>query len=667
MEISCRVHGSPMSQYPKRIYSFGSFRLDVAERLLLREEKPIPVTPKIFDLLLVLVQHQGRLLEKDELMRAVWPDSVVEEANLSANISILRKALGDGRNEQVLIETVPKRGYRFVAPVREEDGERKQPAGSEPSNSQMEGEEQKTGAQAPMIRDNSIERAASPNFALPGRWRAVLTSWRLLAVVLGFLLAAAGIAYLQRVRDDSTRITSLAVLPFKPVVEAHRDEAVEMGITESLIAKLQRIRQIKVWPLNAVRRYNLLDQDPIAAGRALGVEAVIDGSIQWDGQRKIRVTARLLKVKDGSLLWTNQSEEDKYKDIFALQDSISEQVMSSLAYELTRDERKLLARYYTNNTDAYRLYLRGRYFWNRRTEEGFKKALDCFQQAVQMDPNYALAHAGMADCYIGLSFYSYLPPHQAMPEAKLEAMKALEIDSDLAEAHASLAHVRANYEWDWPAAEREFKQAIQLAPDYATGRQWYAAHCLTPLGQLDGALREMKMAQEQEPLSLVMNSFLASSLYFSRQYDQAIEQANKTLELDPSFGVGRWNLGLAYIQKKRFADAISQLKQAFVLSGGSLLMKASLGQAHAAAGDKAEAVKILDELNTLSQQRYVPSSEIAAIYVCLGEREQAIHWLRNALEERAFHLIYLKARPEFDPLHSDPRFADLLRRIGLEK
>jgi tetratricopeptide (TPR) repeat protein len=284
-----------------------------------------------------------------------------------------------------------------------------------------------------------------------------------------------------------------------------------------------------------------------------------------------------------------------------------------------------------------------------------------------MDPHYALAHAGLADCYIGLSFYSYLPPHQAMPEAKSEATKALEIDSSLAEAHASLAHVRANYEWDWPAAEREFKQAIQLAPDYATGRQWYAAHCLTPLGRLDEALREMKLAQEQEPLSLVMNSFLASSLYFSRQYDQAIEQANKTLELDPSFGVGRWGLGLAYMQKKRFADAISQLKQAFVLSGGSLLMKAALGQAHAAAGDKAEAVKILGELKTLSQQRYVPSSEIGAIYVCLGEREQSFHWLENALEERAFHLTNLKARPEFDPLHSDPRFADLLRRIGLEK
>jgi len=331
-----------MNQYPKRIYSFGSFRLDEAERLLLREEKPVPITPKVFDLLLVLVKHQGRLLEKDELMRAVWPDAVVEEANLSANISILRKALGDGINGQGLIETVPKRGYRFVAPVREEDSGRNQTAGPEPSDSRMEGEEQETGAQEALISDNPRERAILPNISLPVRWRAALISWRLILVVLGFLLAAAWIAYRQIVQGGSTRITSLAVLPFKPVVEAHRDEAVEMGITESL-------------------------------------------------------------------------------------------------------------------------------------------------------------------------------------------------------------------------------------------------------------------------------------------------------------------------------------KQAFVLLGGSLLMKAALGQAYATAGDKAEAVKILDELKTLSQQRYVPSSEIAAIYVCLGEREQAFHWLRNALEERAFHLIYIKARPEFDLLHSDPRFADLLRRIGLEK
>ncbi|HKX33307.1 MAG TPA: winged helix-turn-helix domain-containing protein, partial [Blastocatellia bacterium] len=613
--------------------------------LLLHEGKPVSLTPKVFDLLLVLVKHQGRLLEKDELMRAVWPDTVVEEANLSANISILRKALGDGLNGQSLIETVPKRGYRFIAPVREEDREESPSAGDQPSDSPMTGEESKSGA----------------------RWRTASRSRLLLSVALILLVAAAGIAYLQRVRGGSTRITSLAVLPFKPIVEERRDEAVEMGITESLITKLHHIQQIRVRPLSAVRRYGSLDQDPLAAGRALGVDAVIDGSIQWDGQRKIRVIARLLRVEDGSLLWTNQCEEDKCQDIFALQDSISERVASSLASELTRDERKLLAKHYTRNTEAYQLYLRGRYFWNRRTEEGFKKALDYFQQAVQVDPNYALAHVGLADCYLGLTFYSYLAPHQAMPQAKSEAMKALEIDGALAEALTSLAHVRTNYEWDWPAAERAFKQAIQLAPDYATAHQWYAAHCLTPLGRSDAALREMRLARELEPLSLVMNSFLGSALYFSREYDQAIEQSNKTLELDPSFGVGHWHLGLAYLQKRRFADGVSQLQQAFALSGGSLLMKAALGQAYAVAGDRLEATKILDELKTLSQQRYVPSSEIAAIYVGLGEHEQAFQWLSHALEERAFHLIYLKARPEFNPLHSDPRFAGLLRRIGLEK
>jgi len=371
-----------------------------------------------------------------------------------------------------------------------------------------------------------------------------------------------------------------------------------------------------------------------------------------------------VSVADVSLLWADHFDEN-FTDIFKVEDSISTKVAAALALKLSGEEQRRLIKRYTDNAEAYRLYLKGRFFWNKRTGEGFKLGIAQFEQAVEKDPGYALAYAGLADSYTGLTFYNFAAPNETMPKAKAAATRALAIDSTLAEAHASLAHITVNYDWKWSDAEKEFRLSIELKPDYATAHQWYAIHYLTPTGQSEEAVQEMKRALDLEPTSLVMNTFLGATLYFAGRYDDAIEQGRKTIQMDSNFAVAHWHLGLAYEQKGMFDDSIAELQKAISLSGSSPLMIAALGHAYAKAGKRNEANRILDELQKLSAVRYVSSYELAAIYVALDEREQAFQRLERAYNERSFHLINVNVRPEFAPLRPDPRFLDLMRRIGL--
>jgi tetratricopeptide (TPR) repeat protein len=373
---------------------------------------------------------------------------------------------------------------------------------------------------------------------------------------------------------------------------------------------------------------------------------------------------RLVSVSDVSVLWADHFDEN-FTDIFKVEDSISTKVAAALTLKLSGEEQRRLTKRDTDNAEAYQLYLKGRFFWNKRTGEGFKLGIAQFKQAVEKDPGYALAYAGLADSYTGLTFYNFAAPDETMPKAREAATNALAIDSTLAEAHASLAHVRVNYDWEWSDAQKEFKLSIELKPDYATAHQWYAIHYLTPTGQSEEAIQEMKRALDLEPTSLVMNTFLGATLYFAERYDDAIEQGRKTIEMDSNFAVAHWHLGLAYEQKGMFDDATAELQKAITLSGSSPLMIAALGHAYAKAGKRNEANRILDQLQKLSAVRYVSSYELAAIYVALGDREQAFQRLERSYKERSFHLINLKVRPEFAPLRSDPHFQDLLRRIGL--
>lgn len=638
-----------MNQPTKHFYEFGPFRLDAVERLLLRNGEEMSLTPKVFDLLLVLVENSGHIFEKGELMKAIWPDAVVEETNLTRNISTLRKALGESQDTHQYIETIPWRGYRFLAPVREVANNNTETA--------------ITTTPSPSVLNEAGERAARSEEAGAAslvssiRRRQVVTG----AVVLA-LLAFSALAFSLRFKTRPP-IESLAVLPFTNGSDDPQTAYLSDGITESLINNLSRLSNLRVIARTTAFRYKGQAADPSKIGRDLNVSATLTGRVLLRGGTLI-VQADLVNVADGAQLWGQQYTR-KLSDIFALQEEIATDIAEELQSKLTGEEKRLLAKRYTNDTEAYQLYQTGRFYWDKRTEDGFKKAIDYFRRATQRDLHYALAHTGLADAYIGLTFYNYLPPKEAMPQAKASALEALTLDDTLAEAHTSLAHVKVNYDWDWAGAESEFKRAIALNPRYATAHQWYAVHYLTPKGRLEEALAEMRLARDIDPVSLVMNTFMGATLYFAGRSDQAVEQCVKTVDLDPNFGVAHWRLGLALVQEARFEEAITELNRASALSGGSPLMKAALGHAYAISGRRGEAIKIVTELQKLAERSYVSASEIAAIYAGLGERDRAIAWLEKAADERAFHLVYLKVRPEFAPLRSDPRFADLLRRVGL--
>ena len=645
-------------------YEFENFRLDPREKVLFRDDIPVSLTPKVFDTLQLFVEHAGHLLSKDELIQSLWQDRFVEESNLTFNIRMLRRVLKDDVQHPRYIETVPRRGYRFIAAVTKSEAngevmarepspalplEVKQPAAS------LESSVETRGIKAPANR--GVRSILRDNPA-----RKILTASLLLGlVVAGMYLFA------SRKPDhvaDST-VKSLAVLPFKSLSADGRDDYLGMGIGETLTTRLGSIGLMAVRPTSDIRKYATAEKEPAVVGRELGVDSVLYGSIQRADER-IRVTARLVRVRDGSLLWADNFDES-FTDIFKVEDSISGKVAAALALKLSGEQQKRLTRRYTEDAEAYRLYLKGRYFWNKRTEEDFNRGIAHFQQAIEKDPGYALAYAGLADSYIGLTFYNFAVPHETMSKARAAAMKGLALDNTLAEAHTSLAHVLANYDWNWSEAEKEFKLSIELKPDYATAHQWYAIHYLTATGRLEEALQEMKKALELEPTSLVMNTFVGATLYYMGRYDEAIDQCRKTIEMDPNFAVAHWHLGLAYEQKQMFDAAIEEFQKSVSLSGDSPLMIAALGHAYAMSQKKREANKILRQLHELAKQRYVSPYEVAAIYVALGNNEQAFQFLEKACREHSFHLVYLNVWPQFESIRSDPRFQDLVQRIGLSR
>ena len=484
----------------------------------------------------------------------------------------------------------------------------------------------------------------------------------IIAVLLGGLALAIYSSRHER-PQPATPIKSIAVLPFKPLIAESRDEALELGMADTLINKLSNIRQITVRPLSAVRQYTSVQQDAVAAGREQKVDAVLDGNIQRSGD-KVRVTVRLVRVGDSAGIWTDQFDA-RMTDIFAVQDSISERVAGALAAKLSSEEKGLLIKRNTQNPEAYRLYLLGRYQLNRSTDDGTRKALENFQQAIDLDPNYALAQVGLADAYIAQGAFDALPPKESFPKAKQAALQALQLDEHLAEAHVSLANARFFYDWDWVGAEDEFKRALAINPGYSDAHQMYGYY-VSSKGRSDEALREMQQAQVLDPLSLPKITAVGEVLYMARRYDEAIAAYQKTLGMDPNSGFAYWALGRAYLEKGMYADAIAAFQKALPLSGDSPDESASLGCAYARSGRKAEARKIIDELKEQSKRRYIAPSVIAAIYADLGEKDEGFIWLDKAYEEHDFILVLLKVEPMFDKLRSDPRFTALLKRVGLE-
>jgi DNA-binding winged helix-turn-helix (wHTH) protein/TolB-like protein/tetratricopeptide (TPR) repeat protein len=674
-----------MSKQKQQVYEFDNFRLDKRERHLWRDGQAVPLPSKAFDLLVVLIESKGQLVEKEELYQRVWADQVVEESNLTVQMSAIRKALGERKQNPRYIVTVAGHGYRFVGDVTTlgEDAEvmiETETLSRIVIEEEEAGEDNSAPRAAPLLMDdNGLKVVKVVADVLPRQQRMVgrLQRWtesprgrKMLALGAVALLAGLTLAgYFLWSKQalppaqltSPNQIKSIAVLPFKPLVADDRNESLELGMADTLIAKLSNVREVSVRPIGAVRKYAGLDQDAVAAGREQKVDAVIDGHMQKSGE-KIRVTVRLVRVEDGATLWTYQFDE-KMTDIFQLQDSISERIAGVLALRLTGEEKQRLTKHHTENTEAYQLYLLGRYHLNRLTDDGFLKSLEYFQQAIEKDPNFALAHAGVASSYNALGGFNVRPPKEVYPKARSAALAALNLDPLLAQVHTELAMVNFGFDWDWAGAEREFKRALEINPSDSNARYFYSFY-LVSMGQFDNAVAEMRKAQELDPVSLAKLTGLGQVLLLARRYDEALEQCRKALEMDPNLGFAHWLLGLAYMYKGSYEPAILALQKSIPLSGDSPDEPAALVHAYALSGKRTEARKILEELKQQAKRSYISPGTLADLYFLIGDKDQAFALLEKAYEERDNMVILLKVDPYFDPLRSDPRFADLVRRVG---
>jgi TolB-like protein/DNA-binding winged helix-turn-helix (wHTH) protein len=635
-----------MIQPEKHFYAFGPFVLDPGQLLLTRAGEAVEVPPKALETLRILVENSDRIVDKEELMKAVWPETFVEENNLNQCVSSLRKALGDAPRRPRYIATFPSKGYRFIGKVRSASADE---LGKHAGGGYSEAA---AGERATVYTPRVFRGSRAARYAL------------LIFLAAAPLLAAAIYFGLQAVRPTpQTMATSIAVLPFKPLGSEGRDEFLELGMADALIAKLSNVRQISVRPTSVVRKFAGLAQDPAAAGRELGVDVVLDGSIQHSGER-LRVTVQLVRASDGASLWAERFDE-KLTGLFAVQDSVSEQVARALTLKLTGEEKRQLTKHYTENTEAYQAYVKGRYYWTRKSGEGIKRAIGYFEEAIRIEPNYALAHAGLADSYslLGSASEISVPPREALVKAKDAALRAIRLDDRLAEAHASLGLIHMRYDWDWAATERELRRAIELNPSYGPAHLWYADYLLA-MGRPDEAVREAKKAYEIDPLSL-MNRDAGRIFLRAGLYTEAIGQYRKVLEIDPDFPLAYLGIGMVYEHMGKYPEAIVELERARTLSGGRPGIIAALGHVYAVAGMKTKAGAILRELDTLGNQRYVSPSLIGLIHAALGDKDLAFACLEKAFEQRSGFMVHLKTDPRMEPLRSDPRFADLVRRIGL--
>jgi eukaryotic-like serine/threonine-protein kinase len=477
------------------------------------------------------------------------------------------------------------------------------------------------------------------------------------------VVAGVGLAFYLHLRKGEVAIESIAVLPFQNRSTEADTEYLSEGLAESLIYRFSQLPNLRVSPTSSVFRYSGKEIDPVKVGQELGVNAVLSGRIVQRGDN-LTISAELVDVRYNRLLWGEQYDR-KMSDLLATQREIAQEIVEKLKLKVSGEE-KGLAKHYTESNEAYQLYLKGRYYWNKRTGQALKKSIEYFNQAIEKDPSFALAYAGLADSYVVPA--NNLPPREAMPKAKAAAMQALELDETLAEAHTSLARVLATYDWDRTGAEKEYKRAIELNPRYAIAHEWYGGW-FEVMGRGDEAIAERKRALELDPLSLIINFELGLAFYYTRDYDRAIEQFQKTLELDQNFPPVQQFLPASYEQKLMYDKAITGFRNAMPPKGGSewSFSLAGLGHVYAVSGKKSEALAVLDELKKLSAQEYVPGPSIALIYAGLGEKDQAFAWLEKGYEERSFQMQWLKAEPRWDSLRSDPRFAGLVRRVGLSQ
>ena len=640
----------------RELFEFDSYRLDPAERLLLRDGVPVPLEPKVFETLIVLIRDGGRLVTKDQLMKEVWPDTFVEESNLVRHISILRKALTRGDGQPPYIETVSKIGYRFVGHLRA------------PTVEQTEVIVKSAKISVVVEDEESDSRSREDATNKQQDFRSTKRRW--LAGALTLAIAAAGITagkvYVRLIASRTQAIDSVAVLPFVNVGASPETEYLSDGITESLTNSLSELPGLKVMSRNSVVRYKGSETNAQQAGSSLGVRAVLTGKVIQRGNDLI-VSAELVDVRDNSHLW-GDSYDHKLSDLQTVQMELTRDISEQLRVKLNKAAQQRLAKPATENPEAYDLYLKGRYALNNLTRQQ-QSGLGYFQQAVERDPSYALAYAGMAESYVlmadlGATFK--LPPKDAYTRAKAAALTALEIDETLAEAHVSLGRIAFNYEWDWAGAEREFKRAIALKPDFVPAHHWYS-HVLISQGRFDESLAESLHALALDPLDVAMNFHLGFHYWNARQFDQASAQLEKTLTMDPNHHETHSILGLVYAQQRRYREAIAEWQKSMELGGWD--KRGFLGYVYAVSGRRGDAQKLLAQLLDEAKSKPVSAYNIARIYTGLGEKEQAFSWLERAITEHDSNLTMPGLKPDLqlDTLRSDPRFQELLQRMRLSQ
>jgi DNA-binding winged helix-turn-helix (wHTH) protein/TolB-like protein/Tfp pilus assembly protein PilF len=608
-------------------YEFGDFALDVGQQCLLRRDtgQTTLLTGKIFDTLLYFVQHAGETLDKDVLLSSIWPGVVVEENSLTQNVSTLRQMLGETRGENRYIATVARRGYRFVAQVTR--------------------------------RDDSV--VSRPPTTTPAASRRTVLLAGGAAVLIAVIAAIAWFATPTKPRAaPPLAARTLAILPFKPLLPAERNQSLELGMAESLISHLSQNSRQAISPLSSVRRYGALDQDPIAAGRELGVDTVLDGSLQRTGDR-LRVAVRLLRVADGQQLWAQSFDQD-FTTIFDVQDTIAARVAEAVSVRWIGGGATRGAPY-TQDPEAYALYVSGQFAWSRQTEPSLLQAIAFFEQAIEKDPNYALAYAGLADSYALLGVFGMRAPHEVFPKARRATEKALSIDPDLAAAHTSLGHIHSIYEHDWDGAAREYQRALQLDPSLAV--TYHRRSLLYAMqGDIDRALESNGRAQQLEPLWFAPKGAAGNFLYFARRYDESIRLLEQVLALDERADNARGFLIRDFIITGQYDRAIAEYDKRPLQMPGSNAIRA---QALALSGRRAAALMELDRVLKLSKERYVAAYDIALIYAALGDTENTFLWLDRAVEDRSTMMAFLAQDPMFDAFHADPRFAALVARIGI--
>ena len=632
-------------------FCFGIFEVDLRAGELRKRGLRVRLQQQPFQVLAMLLEHHGQVVGREDLQKKLWPaDSFVDfDHGLNKAINKIREALGDSAESPPFVETVARRGYRFLADVRTAD--------AVPVRSPEPTPQPHPAADA-HDRQNPGGRLATLTRLLPPR------AWKISTFVLLALLASFAASKLRSGNHPSPVIPSLAVLPLESLSNDASQDYFADGMTDELISDLGQISALRVISRTSVMAYKHTRKSLPHIARELNVDAVVEGSVLRSGDQ-VRITAQLIEAATDRHVWS-QSYQGALRDTLALQNNVARAIADEIRISLNPQEQAALRHATVVNPVAYESYLKGRYFWNKRTANGLKSALAYFNQTIEEDPTYAQAYSGLADTYALLGDWQYavMTPKEALPKAKAAAIKALELNNALGEAHNSLAFCLDGFDWDFDSAGNEFRRAIELNPGYATAHHWYAWH-LALLRQYDEAIVEMRTALNLDPLSLIINADLAELLALAHRSDDSIQQSRETIEMDPTFGLAHNHLGQAYLQKHMNDEAVAELQEAVKLSGGSPTCIANLARAYAASGKSSEAVALLSDLKKRSHPGQSLASEIAVIYGALGDTDQAMRWLEQGYEERFNPGVLI--RPGFDPLRSDPRFEDVMHRVGLPR